>query len=145
MIKKITVQQKFDRPVADVFDLLSKHATYNQMFFPIQVVRVKDAQDAQRPDGLGSVRRMGLGPIKPLQEEIITLQENALIEYKIINNPLVKHHLGRLVFESLAQDVTRVTYTIEFQGKLPLSSLLVLSQLKLVVGVGMAKLAKRMR
>lgn len=145
MIKKITVQQKFNRPVADVFDLLSKHDTYNQMFYPIQVVRVKDATDAQRPDGLGSIRRMGLGPIKPLQEEITTLQENALIEYKLINNPLVKHHLGRLVFKVISPDVTQVTYTIEFQGKVPLSGLLVLSQLKLVVSMGMAKLAKRMR
>ncbi len=145
MIKKITVQQKFNRPVADVFDLLSKHDTYNQMFYPIQVIRVKDAADAQRPDGLGSIRRMGLGPIKPLQEEITTLQENALIEYKLINNPLVKHHLGRLVFKAISLDVTQVTYTIEFQGKVPLSGLLVLSQLKLVVSIGMAKLAKRMR
>ena len=28
-------------------------------FAPLQVVRVKDSADSKRPDGLGSVRRMG--------------------------------------------------------------------------------------
>ncbi|TXJ08314.1 MAG: SRPBCC family protein [Acinetobacter sp.] len=145
MNKKITVKQKFNRPVAEVFDLLSKHATYNAMFFPVQVVRVQDAADPQRPDGLGSIRRMGFGKIKPLQEQITKVEENQLIEYKLIDNPLVKHHLGRLAFQSVSDQATLVTYTIEFEGKIPLSSLIVLSQLKFVVTLGMAKLAKNMK
>lgn len=145
MNKKITIKQKFDRPVADVFELLSKHATYNQAFFPIQVVRVKDSADPQRPDGVGSIRRMGFGAFKPLKEEITVLEENQFIEYKLIDNPLVRHHLGCLVFQSLSENSTLVTYTIEFEGKIPFSSVLVLSQLKLAVTFGLAKVAKSMR
>ena len=47
-------------------------------------MRSKDSADPQRPDGVGSVRRMGYGPVKPLQEEITLLEENKRIEYKII-------------------------------------------------------------
>lgn len=144
MSKKITIKQKFERPVAEVFDVLSKHATYNQAFWPIQVVRIKDSADPERPDGIGSVRKMGFGAIKPLQEQITLLEENQCIEYKIINNPLVSHHLGRLVFQPLSANSTLVTYTIEFDGKIPFSSLLVLSQLKVAVTLGMAKVAKSM-
>lgn len=142
MNKKIVIQQKFNRPVADVFELLSKHATYNKAFWPVQVERIKDVADPARPDGVGSVRKMGFGTIKPVQEQITVLEENQLIEYKIIKNPLVSHHLGRLQFKALSEKTTLVTYTIEFEGKIPLSSLIVLSQLKIAVTLGMARLAK---
>ena len=122
--------------------MLSKHATYNIAFAPIQVVRVKDSTDPERPDGVGSVRRLGLGTIKPLQEEITLLTPNQRIEYKIINNPLVKHHLGIIEFQPVDENKTLVTYTIEFQARAPFVSKLVLAQLKSAIKLGFSKLAK---
>nr|WP_298892840.1 SRPBCC family protein [uncultured Acinetobacter sp.] len=143
--KMIVIEQKFNRPVAEVFEVLSKHASYNRIFKPIQVVRIKDATDPQRPDGVGSVRKMGLGLVKPIQEQITKLVPNELIEYKIIKNPLVRHHLGRLTFTALDDQTSQLVYSIEFDGRIPFSSLIILSQLKLAVGRGMASLAKSMR
>ena len=143
--KMIAIEQKFNRPVAEIFEVLSKHASYNRIFKPIQVVRIKDATDPQRPDGVGSVRKMGFGLVKPIQEQITKLVPNELIEYKIIKNPLVRHHLGRLTFTTLDDQTTLLVYSIEFDGRIPLSSLIILSQLKLAVGRGMAGLAKSMR
>ncbi len=48
----ITVEKEFNAPLTDVFNLLSKHSTYNTAFAPLQVVRVKDSADSKRPDGL---------------------------------------------------------------------------------------------
>jgi uncharacterized protein YndB with AHSA1/START domain len=138
----IQVKKEFNASVDQVFELLSKHATYNVAFAPIQVVRVKDSADPQRPDGVGSVRRLGLGPIKPLQEEITLLEPNQRIEYKIIKNPLVKHHLGVIEFEEIATDKTLVTYTIELQARAPFVSKLILAQLKSAIKLGFSKLAK---
>lgn len=138
----ITVKKEFRVPIAEVFELLSKHATYNQAFAPLQVIRVKDSADPQRPDGIGSVRRMGFGPIKPLQEEITFLDENKRIEYKLINNPLVKHHLGQIDFKEITPFITLVTYKIEFTAKAPFVSKLVLAQLKAAITLGFSKLAK---
>ena len=143
MFKSITIRQKFNQPVSDVFELMSKHATYNDAFWPVQVERIKDAADPSRPDGLGSVRQMGFGKIKPIREEITFLEENKLIEYQIVKNPLVKHHLGRIQFESLSNNQTLVIYTIEFEGKLPLVGPFVLAQLKVAVTVGLKKLAAK--
>ena len=143
--KMIAIEQKFNRPVAEVFGVLSKHASYNRIFKPIQVVRIKDATDPQRPDGVGSVRKMGFGLVKPIQEQITKLVPNELIEYKIIKNPLVRHHLGRLTFTTIDENTTQLVYSIEFDGRIPFSSRIVLSQLKLAVGRGMAGLAKSMR
>ncbi|MDQ9020274.1 SRPBCC family protein [Acinetobacter sichuanensis] len=141
-MNSIKVKQEFNASIDQVFDLLSKHATYNIAFSPVQVVRVKDSADPERPDGLGSIRRMGFGPIKPVQEQITLVDVNKRIEYKLINNPLIKHHIGILEFTELAQNKTRVDYTIELQARAPFVSKLILAQLKLAITLGFKKLAK---
>ena len=141
-MNSIQVKQEFDASLETVFELLSKHATYNQVFAPIQVERIKDAADPQRPDGVGSVRKMGIGPIKPLQEQITLLTVNERIEYQIIKNPLIKHHLGIIEFQSINSNKTLVTYTIELQARAPFVSKLILAQLKLAITLGFKKLAK---
>ncbi|QOW50079.1 MULTISPECIES: SRPBCC family protein [unclassified Acinetobacter] len=141
-MKSIQVKKEFNAPVEQVFELLSKHSTYNVAFAPIQVVRVKDSADPERPDGVGSVRRMGFGPVKPLQEQITLLEPNRCIEYKIIKNPLVKHHLGVIQFEAIDTARTLVTYTIELQARAPFVSQLILAQLKSAIKIGFSKLAK---
>lgn len=138
----ITVKKEFNAPVEQVFELLSKHSAYNVAFAPIQVVRVKDSADPERPDGLGSVRRLGLGPIKPLQEQITLLEPNQRIEYKIIKNPLVKHHIGIIEFQPVDSGKTLVTYTIELQARAPFVSKFILAQLKSAIKLGFSKLAK---
>ncbi len=142
MFNQIVVETKFNAPVAQVFDLLSQHATYNIAFAPIQVDRVVDAPDAQRPDGLGSIRRMGFGSFKPLQEQITSFKENQLIEYKLINNPLIKHHIGRIAFSKISDTQTLVTYTIELQSKIPGLAAVILAQLKFAIRMGFSKLNK---
>ena len=136
------IKKEFNAPVAQVFELLSKHATYNIAFAPMQVVRIKDSADPERPDGVGSVRRMGIGPIKPLQEQITVLEPNQRIEYKIIKNPLIKHHLGTLEFQQVADNKTLVTYRIELQVRVPFVSKIILAQLKTAIKIGLSKLAK---
>lgn len=140
---KITVQQKFKQAPQQVFEAFSKHSIYNDAFWPVQVVRVKDSADAQNPDGLGSVRQMGFGPVKPIKEQIITLEPNQLIEYKLIGNPLIKHHVGRLKFTSIDEG-TLLTYEIELTGKLPLMALPVLAGLKVAIRIGLAKIARQL-
>jgi len=141
-MNNIQIKKEFNAPVEQVFDLLSKHSTYNVAFAPVQVVRVKDSADPERPDGLGSVRRMGFGPIKPLQEQITLMNVNERIEYKIIKNPLIKHHLGIIEIEPIDSNKTLVTYTIELQARAPFVSKLILAQLKSAIKLGFSKLAK---
>ena len=141
-MNSIQVKKEFNAPIEQVFDLLSKHSTYNVAFAPIQVERIKDSADPERPDGVGSVRRMGFGPVKPLQEQITLLELNERIDYQIIKNPLVKHHLGIIEFEAKDADKTLVTYTIELQARGPFVSKLILAQLKSAIKLGFSKLAK---
>ena len=141
-MKSIQVKKEFNAPIEQIFNLLSKHATYNIAFAPIQVERVKDSTDPERPDGVGSVRRMGFGPVKPLQEQITRMDVNQRIEYQIIKNPLIKHHLGIIEFDAINENKTLVTYTIELQARAPFVSQIILAQQKSAIKLGFSKLAK---
>lgn len=137
------VQQYFAQKPEQVFATFSRHGIYADAFWPVQIERVRDAADPQNPDGVGSVRAMGFGPVKPVREQITAMEPDRLIEYKLINNPLVSHHLGRLEFAAQGEG-TLLTYTIEFVGKLPLSSIIVSSNLKVLVKLGLAKIARKL-
>jgi len=141
-MNSIQVKKEFPAALDDVFNLMSKHDTYNIAFAPMQVERIKDSADAEYPDGLGSVRAIGMGPVKPLKEQITLFEPNNRIEYQIIKNPLIKHHLGIIEFEALADDKTLVTYTIELQARAPFVSKLILAQLQAAIKLGLTKLAK---
>ncbi|MFV5502217.1 SRPBCC family protein [Acinetobacter sp. 226] len=141
-MNSIQVKKEFPAAIDDVFNLMSKHATYNVAFAPMQVERIKDSADVEYPDGLGSVRAMGVGPVKPLKEQITLFEPNSRIEYQIIKNPLIKHHLGIIEFEALTDDKTLVTYTIELQARAPFVSKLILAQLRAAIKLGLIKLAK---
>ena len=60
-MNSIQVKKEFNAPIDQVFDLLSKHSTYNVAFAPIQVVRVKDAADPER-HGAADVSHHGADP-----------------------------------------------------------------------------------
>ncbi len=114
--------------------------TLHLLHYKLCVLKIQ--ADPERPDGVGSVRRMGFGVIKPLKEEITHLEENKRIEYKLIDNPLVKHHLGRIEFSEITPYITLVTYRIELTAKAPVVSKLILAQLKLAITLGFSRLAK---
>lgn len=140
MVAKIVVKQYFKQEPAYVFAALSKHSTYNTAFWPLRVERIKDAVDVNYPDGVGSVRQLGLGKLASLREEIISSKPNQLIEYQLIKNPLVSYHLGRLEFHAEGEG-TLLIYSIELVAKIPLSTQIILVNLKLAITLGMAKLA----
>ena len=81
---EINVRQRFNQSPEQVFAALSTHASLNKLFWPVQVVRTKDATDPQNPDGVGSIRQMGFGPIKPLAEKITAFEPNQMIEYILL-------------------------------------------------------------
>lgn len=142
-MKQIVMQQAFNAPIERVFDSLSRHATFNTVLWPVHSLRIIDAPDPAHPDGVGSTRKMGIGPIKPIRETITRMEPNQLIEYRMEDNALFSHHLGQLVLESEA-DKTQVIYTIELESRLPLMACIGLTQLKWSATRGLKKLASEL-
>lgn len=140
----IVIQQEFPQPIGQVFAALSQHATYNQLFAPLQVERSQDSTDQLYPDGVGSVRNMGFGGFKPLQEQITVFEPNRKIEYQIIHNPMIKQHLGSISFSAITENVTLVTYRVALTTRVPFAHRLILPQLKWVIQRGLRKLVKQL-
>ena len=95
-------------------------------------------------DGVGSTRKMGFGPIKPILETITKVKPCELIEYRMEDNPLISHHFGKLEFSG-KDNGTRVTYTIEVESRISLVGRLVLTQLKWSATRGLAKLNRQLQ
>lgn len=141
-MNSIQVKKEFDASVNQVFQLFSKHSTYNVAFAPVKVVRVKDSDHSEFPDGVGSIRGMGFGSIQLLKEQITLIEPNQRIEYKIIQNLLVKNHIGIIEFKSINDNKTLVIYTIKLKARIPFVSKFILASLKVAIQKGLSKLAK---
>lgn len=137
----INVQQHFTQSPEQVFAVLGTHAGLGVCFAPLQVTRIQDSADTHHPDGVGSVRKMGIGSVTPLYEQVTEYEPNKFVEYVLINNPLIKHHVGRLIFTPEGSG-TLLNYTIELEGKIPGSGTVILAGLKVGIQQGLKKLAK---
>ncbi len=119
----VSFSEHFDAAPAAVFPYFAEHATFGAMAGgPVMaklkfIRRVKDSADAKRPDGKGSVRRIGYGPIA-FEETVRTSEPGKLIEYFISKGSPLKNHLGRIEFHPEGKG-TRVDYVITFEPKVP--------------------------
>ena len=73
-------------------------------------------------NGLGAVRRVHLGGPTVLDEEIIAYDAPNSYEYRIVRaRPIpVKHTLGRMEFEALDVNRTKVVWTSTFEILIPI-------------------------
>jgi len=112
----IDIQETFNLPRNRVFALFADHNRFGEMLrAPIR--RIRDSHQAD-PNGTGSVRKIGIGPLA-LKETIVAFEQDTLIEYAITSLSPVRNHLGRIRFGDAADGQTRVHYTITFDDILP--------------------------
>jgi len=117
-VKTITIQQKFEAPVNEVFAKLSDHEAFGKIC-GISMLRTKEGDDGA--NGLGSIRKISIGPLPSFEETITQFSKDELIEYKITKGSPIKNHIGRLKFSEQA-GCTVLDYTIELESKIPLTT-----------------------
>ncbi|ENX57313.1 MULTISPECIES: SRPBCC family protein [Acinetobacter] len=142
MPKFVVMKQSFNAPVDLIFHLFSKHRTFNTVLWPLQSVVIKASTDDHNTDGVGSIRKMGLGVFKPIQEEITQSLPNQMIEYQMLKNCLFSYHLGRLEFEE-SDGRTHLTYTIWLESKVLFLTEITLMQLQALANHGLKKIAAK--
>ncbi len=124
------------RPVQELFAELSDHERL-QRVFGVPVRRVRDGE--HEPNGVGSVRRMGVGPLG-LEETVTAIEPARSIEYRITRGAgPVRNHRGRLEFSSEGTG-SRVTWTIDYDS-LPIVGGALKRVLRRVLERGLGKLA----
>ena len=123
----IEIDETFDVPRRRVFALFADHNRFGKLL-GAPVKRIKDSDQAD-PNGIGSVRKIGIGPVG-LEETVTSFEPDSLIEYTITSMSPIRNHLGRIRFEDTPEGHTRVNYTITFEDIVPFTGKVVSSALE---------------
>ena len=116
-MQRIEIAQDFTLPVERVFSYLAEHENLGPIF-GAEVERVRNG-DVDR-NGVGSVRRLKVGPLPWFEETNTQVVPNELIEYRITRGGVLKDHRGEMRFSSHGTG-SRLDYVIEFDAKVPLT------------------------
>lgn len=103
-------------PIDEVFDFLSDHQNFAALFGG-RSTRIRVGDDPAEPNGLGSVRRIGPGPLS-FDEKIVVFERPQRIDYTICRGGPLKNHLGTIHLRSVPHG-TELDYVIRFDGRLP--------------------------
>ena len=114
MPQEVRFQATVQAPRERVFAFLADHQKFARLFGGT-CTRIKDGQGDI--NGLGSVRRMGPGPLA-FEETIVTFVPNTRIEYTVTRGSPIKNHLGTVDLSD-AGSGTAIDYVIRFEPKIP--------------------------
>lgn len=132
--QRIEVVQEFPIPVKQLFAYLAEHENLATIFAPAKVTRVRDGYTSR--NGVGSVRRLQALIAPPFEETVTAVEENKRIEYRISKGSPLKNHKGVMQFSSI-KGGSKLHYTIEFEGKLPLVAELIKPVLNFAIRKGL--------
>ncbi|MGC8122077.1 SRPBCC family protein [Marinobacter sp. VGCF2001] len=112
----IQIDETFDVSPRKAFAVFADHHRFGKLV-GAPVKRIKDSDQAD-PNGIGSVRKIGIGPLS-LQETVLGFEPDSLIEYTISSRSPLRNHLGRILFSDAGNGKTRIQYTIQFEEIVP--------------------------
>ena len=137
-MQHVLVEKDFSKPPERVFAFLAEHENLEQLF-GAKITRIKDGDDGQR-NGVGSVRRLKVGPLPPFEETIIEFVPDELIRYMITKGSLLNHHHGEMLLTPAASgDGTHLRYEIAFELKVPGLGGVVAKNLQRDIAAGLEK------
>ncbi|WP_375192918.1 SRPBCC family protein [Marinobacter sp.] len=135
----IEIDETFDVPRRKVFALFADHHRFGKLL-GAPVKRIKDSDQAD-PNGIGSVRKIGIGPIG-LEETVLNFEPDSLIEYAITSLSPIRNHHGRIRFDETPNGGTRLNYTITFEDIVPFTGKVVSTALEQGLRRGIKRVPK---
>ncbi|WP_404369101.1 SRPBCC family protein [Marinobacter sp.] len=135
----IEIEETFAVSRERAFALFADHERFGKLL-GVPVKRITDSEQAD-PNGLGSVRRIGIGPIG-LEETIIRFEPDSVIEYTVTGMSPLRNHLGRIRFSDANGDQTRISYTISFEDIVPFTGKLVQKALEQGIRKGIRRVPR---
>lgn len=115
-MKRLVFARDFSEPTDRVFDYFAEHENLKPLF-GATVIRIRDGEGGMR-NGVGSIRRLRLGPAPAFEETITAYEPDERIEYRITRGSPLKDHVGELRFTPVDAG-TRLEWTIHFSNPVP--------------------------
>ena len=137
MSSRVHVTQTYRSDPATVFAALAEHENLGPVF-GAKITRMRDG-DASR-NGVGSVRRLKIGPLPAFEETTTVAEEPTLIEYRITRGSPLRNHHGVQRLSPTPDGGTRLDYTITFDAVVPGLDKVVAAVLTRAISRGLPKL-----
>jgi len=101
----------------EVFEFLAEHENLGPLLGGANIARVRDG-DTER-NGVGSVRRVKVGPARPFEETVTRFEPHSLIEYQITKGGPLRNHIGIVALSDAADGGTNIDYRIRVASHIP--------------------------
>jgi hypothetical protein len=135
--QRVHVTHTFTSDPVTVFDKLSEHENLGPVF-GAKISRVNDGDTSR--NGVGSTRRLKIGPLPGFEETTTVSEPHTRIEYNITKGSPLKGHWGKQVLAPTADGGTKLDYTIGFEAPVPGMAALVGKILTGAIKKGLPKL-----
>jgi uncharacterized protein YndB with AHSA1/START domain len=135
----VHVEHAFAKPPERIFAHLAEHENLAEVV-GANVTRVKDGEDGER-NGVGSVRRLRIGPLPPFEETVTEFVPPERIVYRITRGSPLRGHVGVMSFAP-ASGGTRFVYDIRLASPVPGLAVLVRSALTRSITRALAKVER---
>lgn len=134
-VQRVIIDRTFSKPPDRVFAYMSEHEHLADLF-GAKVTRLRDGTTER--NGVGSVRRLKVGPAPPFEETVTEFKPGELIRYRITKGSPLRDHEGVMTF-SPEGGGTRLHYEISFRTKVPGLDRVIAAGLKRNIGKGLEK------
>jgi uncharacterized protein YndB with AHSA1/START domain len=121
----VHIEHHFEKPPERIFAYLSEHENLAAVF-GAKITRLSDG-DTER-NGVGSVRKLQIGPLPPFEETVTEFVPSERIVYRITKGSPLRGHVGVMTFDADGGG-TRFVYDIRLASPAPGLALIVRSQL----------------
>jgi uncharacterized protein YndB with AHSA1/START domain len=113
----VHVEHDFATPPERIFAHLAEHENLADVF-GAKVTRLCDGEQGER-NGVGSMRRLQIGPLPPFEETVTEFVVPERIVYRITKGSPLRGHVGVMTFASIANGGTRFVYDIRIASPIP--------------------------
>lgn len=135
---RVRVTHTYTSDPKTVFEALSEHENLGPVF-GAKVTRKNDGDTSR--NGVGTARKLKIGPLPPITETVVVSEPNTTIEYKITAGGFpLKDHYGVQRLTPTDDGGTKLDYTIAFNTVIPGFAPVVAKQLTAALSKGLPKL-----
>ncbi|MGO9320201.1 MAG: SRPBCC family protein [Solirubrobacteraceae bacterium] len=135
----VHLEHDFAKPPERIFAHLAEHENLAEVFGS-KVTRLRDGEHGER-NGVGSVRRLQIGPLPPFQETVTEFVPSERIVYRITKGSPLRGHVGVMEFAP-ASGGTHFVYDIRLASPVPGLALLVRAALTRSIRRSLAKVER---
>ncbi len=112
----VEVNQDVSTPREAVFEFLAEHENLGPLL-GAEISRVRDGNTER--NGVGSVRRVKVGPARPFEETVTKFEPHSLIEYRITKGGPLRNHIGIVALSDVSGGGTNIDYRIRVASHIP--------------------------